>query len=149
MTHGTLATSTIAFLTLTSAAFSAAVIHHGTPMGLQPAGADQASRKQDTAHLRTGTKVNLVKPNFSLLTARPGSRRTLAGVSTDADAAVETASVDDTICAVLAVTASVAAAPAPAAENLGPASSFGAVPEPSSAVLLALGAASLLRRRRS
>ena len=44
-------------------------------------------------------------------------------------------------------------APAPpagaAADGFGSASAFGAVPEPSSVVLLAIGAASLLRRRRN
>ena len=151
MTRGTLATNIIAFFTLAPAAFSAAVVHNGTPIGLQSVGADQASQQRGTARLHVAAKVNLVAPPLSLWTARPDSRRTLTGVSTDTGASDVTlpditasiASIDAKICTVPT------AAPAPAAENLGPASSFGAVPEPSSALLLVLGAASLLRRRRN
>ena len=159
MPRGSLATNIIAFLTLTPAAFSAAVVHNGTPIGLESVGTDQPSQQRDTARLRVATKVNLVAPPLALWTSRLGSRNTLTGVSTHTgasdvtlpDIAASIASADAKICPPLAADASLAAAPAPAPtmENRGQASSFGAVPEPSSAVLLAFGAASLLRRRRN
>ena len=150
MTRGTLAANTIALasLALAPAAFSAAVVHNGALIGLP----------HDTGRLRAGAKLNLASAPLSLWIARPDSRHTLTGVSIDTGASDVTlpdistgdASLDEKACPALAANVGMAAAPAPApaAENLGSASSFGAVPEPSSAVLLVLGAASLLRRRR-
>ena len=165
MTRGTLTTNIIAlaFLTLAPAAFSAAVVHTGTLTVLNATASGRGILQRDIDRLRAGTKMDVIAVPLSLGAVRPGSSHTLTGICTDtgasdvtlADTPAETASHDEKTCPALAANAGVAAAPAPAlaaSENVGSSSAFGAPlaaqPEPSSAVLLALGAASLLHRRR-
>ena len=149
----------IALLTLSPAAFSAAVIHSGTLITMKEVASGEVILQRDIARLRADAKADLASARLSLGTARPGSVRTLTGICADtgasdvslSDSDSEIASFDQTTCAALAaapITAVVPPAPA-AVENIGSASAFGAVPEPSSIVLLALGAAAMLRRRRS
>lgn len=148
-----LATSVnLALLTLSPSAFSAAVVHKGSPVNPAEAGSVRLVSQRDLNRLN----VAFAGPKMALTNTRIGSGQTLTGAVAEGpgpavklpDQLSEIAASDAKACP--ALSGSVAApAPAPAAaDGVGSACAFGAVPEPSSLILLALGAASLLRRQR-
>ena len=158
-----LATSaTLALFTLSPSAFSAAVVHNGSLASPGEAGSFRLVSPRDLARLNAAMRGDFMGPRMALTNLRLGSGQTLTGAS--AEVAGPTVALPDRLsditgsdakdCPALpgaVSTQAAAAAPAPvaAADGVGSASAFGAVPEPSSLVLLALGAGSLLRRRRS
>ena len=108
-----------------------------------------------------GKPSDVITAPLTLESQRPGSQ-TLAGVqavaddaapllvmdSMDRDRLEETAFAAETTD--FSAAQNVASTPAPvAAENVGSASTFAAVPEPSSVGLLAIGTLAFLRRRRA
>ena len=156
-----LATSiTLTLSTLSPSAFSAAVVHNGS-LASPGAGSVRFISQRDLERLHVATRAEFVGPRIALTNLRPGSGQTLTGAS--AEVAGTTVTLPDQLSDIAtasdakacpALPGSVASqaaapAPAPAADGVGSASAFGAVPEPSSLILLALGAGSLLRRRRS
>ena len=150
-----LATSVhLALLTLSPSAFSAAVVHNGSLAN--PGAADSApvASMRILDRLNAASRGDFVRQRIVLTNTRLGAGQTLTGAV--AEVAGSTVTLPDQLSESVAsdlkagpvVPVSVAA-PAPAATNeVGSASAFGAVPEPSSLLLLALGAASLLRRPR-
>ena len=164
MIRGTLLTSTVALalVTLSPSAFSAAVVHTGTLVSPGAAASGRVISQRDIDRLHVAKRGDVFAPRVSLTNIRAESGLTLTGECAKIagsevilpDALSEIAGTDANAGAVFAASVSSGAiAPAPpagaTADGLGSASAFGAVPEPSSVVLLALGAASLLRRRRS
>lgn len=159
MIRGTLLT-TIALSTIAPAAFSAAVVHNGTLIGQHAAGAGRVISQFDIARLHVATRADLIASRISLGNARIGGGLTLTGEH--AKIAGSEVTLPETLASISEADANVSAvpaasvsqdatAPAPAAvalDGTGSASAFGAVPEPSSVMLLALGALPLLRRRR-
>ncbi len=137
-------TASLALLTLSSSAFSASIVRNIAP-GLSPEG--------DT--VKTAARLHIVRgdvavPRFSLTNGRLGGWLMLSGAP--AEVAGPSLALPDQLSGIATCDATVlpgsVASPA-ATEAVGPASAFGVVPEPSSIALLALGACSFLRRRRS
>ena len=164
MIRGTLLAPTVALalVTFSPSAFSAAVVHTGTLVSPRAAASGRVISQRDIDRLHVVRRGDVSAPRVSLANMRAESGLTLTGECAKIagsevilpDALAESAGIDAQSGAGLAASASAGViAPAPpagaAADGLGSASAFGAVPEPSSVVLLAIGAASLLRRRRS
>ena len=144
-----LATSVhLALFTLSPSAFSAAVVHNGSLANPGDAGSARLVSQRDLDRLTVAARGSFVGPRMSLASTR--TAQTLTGAT--AEVAVPSVALPDRLSEVDAKTCATLSgsvpAPAPAADNVGSASAFGAVPEPSSLILLALGAASLLRRQR-
>ena len=147
-------------VSLSSSAYSAAVVQiSGSSINAKAATAGTAVGKRDMGRLLTASRLDLSATSLSLAIQDGGKFLTLTGLNAVNPIAqaipvmqYQYAGLDDPA---IALTTSVAgsnsdSAPAPAAsEKVGSASSFAAVPEPSSIALLAMGSVAFLRRRRS
>ena len=134
-------TASLALLTLSSSAFSASIVRH-ISSGVSP----ESTTSKAISHI---ARADVAGSRVSLTNGRLGGWLMLSGAP--AEVAGPSLAVPDQLatCEAAVLPGSVPA-PAPAAtEAVGPASAFGVVPEPSSIALLALGACSFLRRRRS
>ena len=141
-------TASLALFTLTPSVFAASIVR-----GIAP-GISEESDAGKLISLRALDRLHFSKdvagPRVSLANGRLGGWLMLSGAPVEI--AGSSLALPDQLSGIAtcdAVPGSVES-PAPAAtEAVGPASAFGVVPEPSSVALLALGACSFLRRRRS
>ena len=144
---------------LSPAAFSAAMVKTGDSFITKQERSNKLARWLDVERM-AGKPSHVITAPLTLESHRAGSQITLAGINAIADEAAPALAMDSADRARLEETAfavatdfdapqNVALNPAPVAgENVGSASSFAAVPEPSSVGLLAVGAFAFLRRRR-
>ena len=137
------ATLSLALVSLTPSAFSAAVVHNGSLIGRDTSSMRSVSQRAlERLHSARG---DFAAPGISLASQALGDRHTLSGA---VEVVGPTLALPDQLSAIAGGEVP-SSAPVAAANGVGSASAFGAIPEPSSLALLALGAGSLLRRRRS
>ena len=145
---------------LSPAAFSAAMVKTGDSFVTKQERSSRLARWLDVERM-AGKPSDMITAPLTLESHRAGSQVTLVGINAIADEVAPALVMDSTDRARLEESTfagattdfgapqNVASTPVPvAAENVGSASSFAAVPEPSSIGLLAIGAVAFLRRRR-
>ena len=144
-----LATSVhLALFTLSPSAFSASVVHNGSLANLAEAGSAPSASQRDLDRLTVAARGSFFRQRVSLTSTR--TAQTLTGAAAEV-AGSSVVALPDRLSEIDAKTCAAVPGPVPApapANTVGSASAFEAVPEPSSLILLALGAASLLRRQR-
>ncbi len=143
-----LATSVhLALFTLSPSAFSASVVHNGSLPNLAEAGSAPSASQRELDRMTVAARGSFFRQRVSLASTR--TAQTLTGAA--AEVAGTTVALPDRLSEIDAKTCATVSGPVPApapANSVGSASAFEAVPEPSSLILLAVGAASLLRRQR-
>lgn len=144
------------FAALSSVAFSAAVVRTEGNFFTNPGLVAKMFRSLEAERLTlVSMRTDMMAAGVTLDSHRAGSWVTLAGLDAITQNAlpmdvVDRSGFDETMFAANPADFSPAAATtaAPASENIGSASNFAAVPEPSAIGLLAMGAFAFLRRRR-